>query len=496
MANGKKGVRSTHKDYDAYEAKWQRCRDAAAGEDAVKAAGTKYLPKLKRQTEEEYQSMKTRASFYNATGRTIEALTGMMFRKPPITEVPSALDVYIKDVDMCGKPLEVFAQEVAEECVKVNRVGVLVDYTQNVTNTEDGRVLTKAEAELLNLRPFMKIYTTESIINWRFKQINNVWTLNQVVLTEQYEFPAIDEITKQPSEFENAVETRYRVLDLFNDTAYRVRIFRINAKDEDEQVGSDQFPLLNNLPLDFIPFVVMTSDGLGFKVDDPTLLDLVNVNMSHWRSSADYEHGCHFTALPTLFVAGYSPLPPKEGEPPEEIYLGSQTAIVSNDSNAKANFIEFTGNGLGTIEKNMDRKENHMAILGAKMLSNDPKKVEAAETTQLKRTGEDSILASVAIQITLGLQQALNWFSLWAGVTNADCKYELTRKYMPSSADGPMLTAMVGAYQGGTLTKEELFDWMQEADLIDNEVDFAKHLTGEFAALPVTPPVEPVGSPA
>jgi hypothetical protein len=39
-------VNSTHPDYDANAFDWLRARDVLAGEDAVKSAGEKYLPRL------------------------------------------------------------------------------------------------------------------------------------------------------------------------------------------------------------------------------------------------------------------------------------------------------------------------------------------------------------------------------------------------------------------------------------------------------------------
>jgi hypothetical protein len=49
-------VNTTHPDYDANLAAWQRARDVMAGEDAVKRAGERYLPRLESQTDEEYDA--------------------------------------------------------------------------------------------------------------------------------------------------------------------------------------------------------------------------------------------------------------------------------------------------------------------------------------------------------------------------------------------------------------------------------------------------------
>jgi hypothetical protein len=42
-------VSSTHCDYDSSLVQWSRARDVLAGEDAVKAAGVSYLPRLDSQ---------------------------------------------------------------------------------------------------------------------------------------------------------------------------------------------------------------------------------------------------------------------------------------------------------------------------------------------------------------------------------------------------------------------------------------------------------------
>src|SRR5512139_2628362 len=86
-------VNTTHPEYDLMAATWLRARDVLAGEDAIKAAGEKYLPKLESQSEEEYQAYKARAVFFNATARTLAGYVGMIFRKPPYVRLPENTEV-------------------------------------------------------------------------------------------------------------------------------------------------------------------------------------------------------------------------------------------------------------------------------------------------------------------------------------------------------------------------------------------------------------------
>src|SRR5512137_71177 len=81
-------VNSTHPEYDAALPVWLRARDGFAGEDAVKAGGEKYLPRLEDQTQAEYDAYRMRASFFNATSRTCEGFLGLIFRRDPTVKLP------------------------------------------------------------------------------------------------------------------------------------------------------------------------------------------------------------------------------------------------------------------------------------------------------------------------------------------------------------------------------------------------------------------------
>ncbi len=64
-----------------------------AGEDAVKAGGEKYLPRLDSQSDVEFANYVKRASFFNATARTSEAYLGLIFRRPPFLKLgPSTIN--------------------------------------------------------------------------------------------------------------------------------------------------------------------------------------------------------------------------------------------------------------------------------------------------------------------------------------------------------------------------------------------------------------------
>jgi hypothetical protein len=183
-------VNSTHPDYEASALDWSRARDVLAGEDAVKAAGEKYLPRLDSQTDDEFAAYRKRASFFNATARTAEGYVGLVFRRPPFIKVPEvraglatsagvgrALADFVNDADMQGTTLAAYAKNVVWEVMGVGRAGSLVDWCSSAASHHGG--LPPVEE-----RAYVSLYTAEQITNWQVGRVNgrNVPTL--VVLRE------------------------------------------------------------------------------------------------------------------------------------------------------------------------------------------------------------------------------------------------------------------------------------------------------------------------
>jgi hypothetical protein len=458
------GVRATHPEYSRMSAKWKRCRDAAEGESAVHAATTAYLSKLGEELDADYKARLKRTGYFNATWRTIAGLRGMLFRKPAVLEAPAGINGYLDDVDMAGTPLQSFAQDIVAEALTVGRVGVMVDYpTQPVPGG------TVAEAEIMGMRPSLQKYPAESIINWRSSRIANAHVLSMVVLTFEFALPG--------DEFSHATETRYRVLDLFNG-AYRQRVFRIDAKGEDEQVGEDIFPLMSNAPMNYIPFVFVGVDDVGPDVDEPPLIDLVDMNLKHYGVTADYEHACHFSGLPTLFISGYQ----TDTNSPK-IYIGGASANCLPDPQAKAYFVETSGN-FEALRANLEDKKAMMSVLGARMLESQKSAVESAETMKQRSGGETSLLAGMAQTVSLGMTQALQWFADWAGAAG-EVKYDLNKEFSPVGMTAQDLSALVTAWQSGAISHAVLFDNLQRAEVIDHDVTFEEEQARIGDAAPV-----------
>lgn len=161
-------VSATHPDYDAAVQQWSRARDVIAGEDAVKAAGEKYLPRLDSQSEEEYAAYKERAAFFGATARTLEEYLDLIFRRAPVLTLPSS-DVmrgFASDCDRWSTSVAQYARRIVSEVLSVGRAGSLVLWDE------------------ASKRPWVSSWRAEEILNWEVEWVGGRPELVEVVLRE------------------------------------------------------------------------------------------------------------------------------------------------------------------------------------------------------------------------------------------------------------------------------------------------------------------------
>jgi hypothetical protein len=450
-------VNAEHSEYAAAKPRWERARDAAAGQDAVHEKGVAYLPKLSGQTEDEYKAYKGRALYYGATGRTVDGMSGLIFRRAPTIEIPAAVSYLEEDVDTSGTPLVAFCEKVVEELLQAGRIGLLADFPPM-----EG-VRTLAEEREAGARPFVTTYSAESVLNWKVERVGNRSTLTLVVLAEMAEVPK--------DEYESEQVPRWRVLRLGVSADEAGKVRRVYTQELWEKTkdaaGKESFvmvegypktPLMANRPMDFIPFLVCGPMGIDVCVAKPPILDLADVNLSHYRTTADYEHGLHFTGLPTPIVTGHT------FEDGEKFALGSSIVKAFENPQAKAFFLEFSGEGLSALSRRLEEKEAMMAALGARMLASEKKAAEAAETAAIHRAGENSVLGSLAIAASAAISKALTWCVKWSG-GQGEAKVELNTDYLPAGMTPQELSELVKAWQSGAIDHETLFDNLQRGEI-------------------------------
>lgn len=461
-------VNSMHPDYDANLAAWSRARDVMAGEDAVKSAGIRYLPRLDSQTDEEYAAYKERASFFNATSRTAEGYVGLIFRRPPFVKMPdeksglaAALAEFRNDADMLGTPFVSYAKNIVNEVVSVGRAGTLIDWEDEVEN-----------------RVYASLYAAENILNWRVERINGRNIPTMVVLYEPS--GARPSHGQDGDSFGTMTREQIRVLKLVpgekvpnskkQPFSCVVEIWQREEKKtrkekNDWKLVETRIPLRLGKPLPLLPFVFHGARHTQSAVGKLPLADIITVNLDHYRLDADYKHGVHFTALPTAWVSGF--------DKASSLRIGSSTAWVTETPGATAGFLEFTGQGLTTFERAMDRDERLLAVLGSRLLEGQKKVGESAQAIELRQSGENSILGNVAVNVSSSLTHVLRWAYWWNSteespddVTHEQVLVELNTDFSTKGMSALEIQAIVAAWQASAISRDTMTDLFRRGEVL------------------------------
>ena len=125
--------------------------------------------------DEDYNFYKLRAQFFNAAGRTLDGLAGMLNRKPCICTVPKGMEKYLDNVDGKGHSIEQFVDMVWKDVLATNWGSVLIDMPQS------GNTVSQADVEKQGLYAYMVYYKAESSTKWRWQVKGRFNSLKYVI---------------------------------------------------------------------------------------------------------------------------------------------------------------------------------------------------------------------------------------------------------------------------------------------------------------------------
>jgi len=446
-------VSTPHPKYELYKPIWSRTRDAVKGSVAVKEKKHIYLPVPDPDTLDErlgtgtlrYRQYITRAVFANFTGRTKNALVGAAFRKEPAIDIPSGLDYLINDATGDGLSLEQLAKDELANLLECGRSFLLVDYPQ----ADEG--LTREQVNLLGLKANVVPYDCEQVINWKTEAVNGRKLLTKIVLAENYSVSA--------DEFEHDVEVQYRVLRL-RPEGYSQQIYR-----EEMPFTEEFFPTKSDgTRWTEIPALFVGSKNNDSTVDDAPLADIAEVNIAHYRNSADYEESCFITGQPTLFLTTSLSAEQFEESNPDGIKLGSRAGHLLGETGS-ATLLQPNANSL--VLEAMKAKEQQMVAIGARIIT-DRGSNETAEGARIRFASENSVLGDIVGNLSSALKKCISWCGEFMGVAD-DVQIIINKEFYDKSVDPQLIMSMVQLMDRQIISDQDIFNRLRAAGIIEGE---------------------------
>lgn len=444
-------VSTEHPDYKLYKNVWAKSRDAVKGSVAIKEKKHAYLPVPDNKSLDDARGIETvrykqylkRAVFTNFTGRTKNALVGAAFRKNPMYELPEAVDYLNQDATGDGLSLVQLAKDELSNLMETGRSILLVDYPQADSN------LSLEDVNMLDLRASIVPYTAEQCINWKTSVINGRRLLTLCVLAEPY--------FNTDLEFSHDSDIQYRVLRL-TDEGYSQQIYR-----DEKPITDEIYPRkADGSVWEEIPLIFVGSKNNDSTVDDAPLSDIADVNVAHYRNSADYEESCFITGQPSLFITHSLTSEQFEEYNPDGLILGSRAGHVLGETGS-ATLLQASPNNL--VMEAMKAKEQAMVMIGARIIT-DRGGNETAEGARIRFASENSVLGDIVSNLSQGLEKAIGYVCEFMGVTG-DFYFEINSEFYDKSVDPQMIMSMITLLDRNLIGDIDIFERLQSAGLID-----------------------------
>jgi hypothetical protein len=300
----------------------------------------------------------------------------------------------------------------------VNRCGLLVDYSEYAG------------------RPYLTTYPAETIINWKTGIVNGNNILTMVMLEGQIDTQ--DE--RDPYKTVKKLEWRELYIE---DGIYKARTWH-KVKDDFQVIpDSEVIPIINGQPFNFIPFYFVTAEGVNTSIKKSILADFVNLNLGHYKNSADYENMVHWAGAKTVITRGWGERPfPIGGAPDFPIDGGASYLESASDS---------------CILEAMRAKEEQMAALGSQIISGKGRYVASAETSRISAEGEHATLSDISISLSDSITEFMSLVQYWGTGREADVSVEFNTDFEPAELPQGKLIELMGAVQSGYMSMETFF---------------------------------------
>lgn len=418
---------------------WPISAALLGGTSAMRAAGTKFLPKWPNEESASYDTRVGTATLFPALGRTISVMAGKPFSKQLTLQkdVPERIQGWCQDADQQGNSLHSFCADVMAEALGYGICGVLVDYPKVGPD-----VRTLQDERKIGARPYLVFIRHNQILGWKTKRIAGVTVLTQLRLAEAAE---VDD-----GPYGTKVVKRVRVLE-----PGKFEVFQEGEKGEYASMEA------GTTTINVIPFVPFYGKKKGFMCGVSPLLDLAYLNVKHWQSQSDQDTILHVARVPILAMIG--------ADDNSTLTVGASSA-VKLPLNADMKFVEHTGAAIEAGAKSLESLESQMITTGAELLVIKPGEQKSATQSNNEAEANKSDLQRITETFEDSLDQVLQLMAKWTGQPEGG-HATLFKDFGAATLTDASAQLVLSMQQSGLITKETAIRELQRRGMVAADVD-------------------------
>ena len=423
---------------------WRIMQAVVSGTDYIRYNAATYLPQEPREDDDAYATRVNRSVLSPYTVRLIENAAGLVLRRPIKIEGPDYWEEFSSNVDGLGSSINEYARGALVSALTYGHSGILVDYPP------DPGVQTLAEERALGRRPYFTNIDAYQIWGWRQESTLPSSPLTQIRLHQWTTIPEGEYGEERVEQIRVIRPNSYQLFQRGGTTTTR-----------NETVPIDSGPL----PLGQIPFVPIYTNRLGMLTSSPPLIDIANLNITHYQRQADLIHALHIAAMPILVLEGW--------DDEASTSVGVNYALAMQPGN-KAYYVGADSSSFDAQQTELSALESQMSTLGVTKLLGQKFVAESADAKRIDQAQANSVLAIISMELESALQQAYDMAAQYVGIEPPTVTLE--RDFDFYRLLGQDISVLGDLARDGLLTNDGFLKILRQGEILPDTVDFDSEL--------------------
>ena len=408
-----------------------------------------YLPQEPREDDDAYQTRVDRSVLSPYTSRLIETAAGAILRKPiHIEGDPYWLEI-AQNIDGLGSNINEYARRALVSSLTYGHSAILVDYPAAAG------AMNLAEERAMGRRPYFVHVDAPQIWGWRKEPVTN--RLTQVRIHD-YDVRPLNEFGEEQIEQMRVIYPgRYDLYTLGQEVV--------------------EFTSTGGYSLDEIPLVPIYSNRRGLLISQPPLLDIANLNITHYQRQADLIHALHIAAMPTLVLEGWD-------DTTGSATMGVNYAIAMQPGN-KAYYVQADATSFDAQMAELQSLEQQMSTLGVTKLFGQKFVAESAEAKRIDQAQSNSVLSIISQELESALNQAFEFAAQYVGIEAPEITIDRDFDYY--RLIGQDVSVLTQLNQMGKISDAMLLEILRRGEVLPDNINVEDELeasTENALALP------------
>jgi hypothetical protein len=218
--------------------------------------------------------------------------------------------------------------------------------------------------------------------------------------------------------------------------------------------------------LDEIPLVPIYSNRRDVLISQPPLLDIANLNITHYQRQADLIHALHIAAMPTLVLEGWD-------DTTGSATMGVNYAIAMQPGN-KAYYVQADATSFDAQMQELQSLEGQMSTLGVTKLFGQKFVAESAEAKRIDQAQSNSVLSIISQELESCLNQAFAFAAQYVGIEPPEIKIDRDFDYY--RLIGQDISVLAQLNQMGKISDEMLLEVLRRGEILPDDTNIEEQV--------------------